>query len=319
MTSGSPMTETVGMTSPTGLAERDERKDRATAAGTLTIAVTFALPGEFAPWQQMRAFTPCTDVPARDPVRAYETQIHTAGSGIGEGDSPDRRRPVDGAVPRPVRLHVVITGIGHTAATAAAATVFHPQPDLCIVAGTAGGLVPALRVPDVVAARRVRGADGRMFECDPRLVALAIGCGAAPIETLHSAPAIVWRAEEKRRLHEREAADAVDMESAAILAECVRRGIPGLALRSISDAAETEMPIDLNAAVTASGGVSVRRLLAAIARRPQAIPALVHLARESRRASTTLAACLDRLVARIAIASDVRPAPDGSTPAAPRL
>lgn len=149
----------------------------------MVVATTFALDAEFASWRRLRPFRRC----ANRPVPAYETRIGG------------------------VRLRVLLTGVGHRAASAAAAMVFQDRPDVCIASGLAGGLGQALRVADVIAAGRVRGPDGRTIDSDPRLLALALRCEARAVSTLYSSETIVVSSEQKRRMSM--VADAVDMES----------------------------------------------------------------------------------------------------------
>ena len=229
----------------------------------MLVVTTFALGAEFAAWRRLRPFRRSISTP----VRAYETRI-------------------DG-----VRLRVVLTGIGRRAAAASAAVVFHDRPDLCIASGFAAGLSDALCVADVIASGKVRGPDGPTIDSDPSLLALAAACGAKPIDTLYSAPSVVLSSEEKRRMSV--VADAVDMESAAILAESRKRGVPGIAIRAISDPASRDLPIDFTRVLTADGGLSVARTIGALARRPHAVLGLVRLGVEGRRAATALSRFLD--------------------------
>jgi adenosylhomocysteine nucleosidase len=236
----------------------------------VVVAATFALDAEFAPWRRRRPFRQC----ANQPVPVYETRI---------GDA---------------RLRVVLTGIGRRAATAAAAMVFQDRPDVCLASGLAGGLSQALRVADIIAAGRVRGPDGRTIDSDPRLLALAVGCGARAVSTLYSSDTIVVSGEQKRRLSV--VADAVDMESTTILGECHDRGVPGIAIRAISDPASADLPLDFNSALTNQGRFSMVRMMGALARRPQAVAGLVRFGVESRRAAAALSLFLDAFVEQLA-------------------
>jgi adenosylhomocysteine nucleosidase len=230
------------------------------------VVTTFALDGEFAAWRRLRPFRRCAD----GPVPAHETRIGG------------------------VRLRVVLTGIGQRAAKAAAATVFQDRPDVCIASGLAAGLSEALRAADVIAPHTVRGPDGRTIDADPSLLALAVRCGATAISTLYSAPKIVVTSDQKRQMSV--VAEAVDMESTTILGESENRGVPGIAIRAISDPAMVDLPLDLNRLVTAQGGLSPVRAIGALARRPQAVPGLVRLGVEGRRAAVALSGFLDAFV-----------------------
>jgi adenosylhomocysteine nucleosidase len=200
---------------------------------------------------------------------------------------------------------VVLTGIGHNAATAAIAAVFRDKPDLCIASGLAGGLSEALRVTDIVVSPRVSGYDGASIVCDPSALELALGCGARRIEALYSAPAIVVTAEQKRRL--RGIADAVDLESRTILGESLQRGVPGLALRAISDSANVDLPLDLNRAVSPQGQINRSRLFAELVRCPKALPGLVHLGIVGYRAATALSVFLESYMMQVAGDGELHP------------
>jgi len=240
----------------------------------MVVTATFAVDAEFAAWRRLRPFRRC----ANQPVPSYQARI----SGV--------------------RLRVVLTGIGHRAATAAAATVFQDRPDVCIATGLAGGLSHALRVADIIAAGSVRDPAGRTIDSDPRLLALAVRGGARAVSTLYSSETIVVSGEQKRRMSV--VADAVDMESTAILGECSSRGVAGVAIRAISDPAGVDLPLDFNPALTSQGRISIVRTMAALARRPQAVPGLVSLGLETRRAAAALAVFLDAYVEQLAASSD---------------
>lgn len=233
------------------------------------VVTTFALDSEFAPWRRLRPFRRIDG-----PVARYETRVER------------------------VHLRVVLTGIGSDAATAAAGTIFHEKPDLCIASGLVGGLSETLRAADVVAADRVSGPTGASIACDPLVLELALECGARRIHTLYSAPAIVITAEEKRQLSA--IAEAVDMESRTILGESQQRNIPALALRAVSDTATFDLPLDLNRALNPQGKIARSRLLAAAVRSPKALPGLIRLGILGHRAASALALCLDACVVRLA-------------------
>jgi nucleoside phosphorylase len=193
---------------------------------------------------------------------------------------------------------VVLTGIGHNAATAAAAAVFRDKPDLCIASGLAGGLSEELRVGDIVVPSRVSGPDGGTIVCDPSALELALGCGARRIEALYSAPAIVVTAAQKRQLSG--IADAVDMESRTILGECLQRNVAGLAVRAIGDAANVDLPLDLNRVVSPRGHVNRGRLFAELLRCPKALPGLVHLGVLGHCATRALSVFLESYMVQVA-------------------
>ena len=232
----------------------------------MIVAVTFALYAEFAPWRRRRSFGRCAD--GRE--LTYATRVGN------------------------VDVRVTFTGVGPRAATVAAArTVFRDRPDVCIASGLAGGLDEALRVGEIVASGSVRSHDQRSVHIDPRLLALAVSGGARSVP-LYTSPTIVVGAAQKRCLSG--FASAVDMESAVILSESVRRRIPCVAIRAISDRSTVDLPFDLNQALTERGSISPAPVVAALLRRPHAVWRLIRFGLDGRRALTALAAFLDRYI-----------------------
>ena len=238
----------------------------------MVVAVTFALHAEFAPWRRLRSFRRCAG--ARVPTYAAHA-----------GD---------------LHVRVALTGVGPRAATAAAEAVLQDRPDVCIASGLAGGLHETLGVAEIVASGSVRGHGGPRVEIDPRLLGLAFGGGARAV-SLYSSPWIVVSAGEKRRLSG--VADAVDMESAVILAESSRRGIPCIAIRAISDPSNADLPFDLNQALTERGSISLVRTIAALVRKPTAMWRLVRMGLDGRRASMALATFLENYVEQLGATS----------------
>jgi adenosylhomocysteine nucleosidase len=85
---------------------------------------------------------------------------------------------------------------------------------------------------------------------------------------------------EKAALFRETGALAVDMETAAIAAACQRAGVPLLAMRAISDTADTPLPAPLAEWFDlARQRPRPRRLLAYLCRRPSAIGPFVRFLR----------------------------------------
>jgi hopanoid-associated phosphorylase len=106
---------------------------------------------------------------------------------------------------------------------------------------------------------------------------------------------IVASVREKARLLHESGADAVDMES-HILTACARRaGVPYAIVRSVSDPADRTLPTCVLAGMTSDGETNVAGVLAALARRPWELPALLRTAGEAHRAFGALADARARL------------------------
>jgi nucleoside phosphorylase len=231
---------------------------------TMRVLVTFATPQEFAPWKALRQFLPVEI----GPLTVYDTRI---------GDA---------------EVRVGLTGIGQMPAVRAARELLQLSPDFCISTGTAGGLRPQHQIGRVLVARALRMEDDRfLIKSDDRLRRMAAVCGARVVDLFFSADHVVITAREKAALGL--LADAVEMESYAVLTEASRCRVPAVAIRAVSDGVRADLPLDFNRAITRQGGLSWPRLFALMARRPYRLPGLVRMGGESRRAAASLARFLD--------------------------
>jgi adenosylhomocysteine nucleosidase len=245
----------------------------------MKILVTFAIENEFAPWRGMRKFR-------RTNWGAIEVFV----------------ADVEGA-----EIGVALTGVGPRLAGSCSAKIFRSEHDsikCCITSGFAGALRPEYQIGDMVVARRVysesarsRGDANALASSDP-LVSFATDSGAKIADRFYSAERVVARAEEKAHLAN--LADAVEMESFEIMREAASDGVPSVAIRAISDTAEEDLPLDMNSVLSDQGKVSIARVIGQVAMNPQAVPGLVRLGRNSKRAAESLAKFLDQYVTVLA-------------------
>ncbi|MEJ2008044.1 MAG: hypothetical protein P8Z30_07810, partial [Acidobacteriota bacterium] len=196
------------------------------------MMVTFAVDWEFKPWLRIRPFR---QVPGG--ARAFETRI--AGTDV----------------------TVVLTGVGPlNSSRAIRAAMDAVLPDLCIASGLAGGLKPEHRPGEVLVARGARSEAGReAFKSDEKLFGAAVECGAKAVDRFISAQHVVRTAKEKAQLGA--SADAVDMESFAIMKEMGDLGVPCVAVRSVADSAEMDVPCDFDRALDSSGHIRIIHVL----------------------------------------------------------
>jgi len=104
-----------------------------------------------------------------------------------------------------------------------------------------------------------------------------------------SADRVAVTAAEKRALRNRTGAIAVDMEAAAVQSKAAEWGVRFMCIRVVSDTATDDMPLDFNRFRNADGNFSRTRIaLAAMARPFSAMPGLMELDRNCRRASRSL-------------------------------
>jgi len=229
----------------------------------MNILVTFAVEAEFAPWRSRRKFR-------RLP-----------------GDWPRFEAKLGGA-----NVRAVLTGMGRTHALEAARRVLPDRPDICISTGLAGALRSGYRPGEVVVARLVSEVGEPVAVArHAELLSTAVDCGARQVERFATSRTLVARAEEKLRLGAQ--AEAVEMESYTILAEAARHGVPAVAVRSISDTVEFDLPYDFERARDSRGQIRIAGIAAQVLRHPSGVPALFALARDCRIAARHLSDFLD--------------------------
>jgi len=175
-------------------------------------------------------------------------------------------------------------GIGYDAGKRAAeAVIEYAKPSVLIATGLAGGLKPEWTLGrTMVAAEVVNEATGLRFKA-------AYGEG-----TVVSSREIA-RVAKKRELASRFAADAVDMEGAAVAEVAEARGLPFLAVKTISDEMDFELP-PLQEFVDTEGRFRGVRFGVWAAWHPQWWPAIAQLKRRSDLAAKKLAERLREVI-----------------------
>lgn len=244
----------------------------------MRFLVTFALANEFAPWREAAGFREDRDA----------------------GQDGLFRAEIQGA-----NVTAVVTGVGTKRAARAVTRILRGDEryEVLISSGLAGALQPEMQVGQVIAARGVAcepldpHARGGYLETSRPLVEFAEACDAKVVKRFYTAAHVVATAEEKIRLGE--TADAVEMESFDVLLAGREEGIPGIAIRAISDAVDEDLPLDMNGILNEDGQVSVARVLGQAALRPQALPGLVRLGQQSKKAAENLADFLTKYIGHI--------------------
>jgi adenosylhomocysteine nucleosidase len=243
------------------------------------ILVTFALENEFAPWRASHDFKP---------AKLGDADVYVADFGSAQ-------------------LTVALTGVGARQAALNSSQIMRGEFDAfdCwISSGLAGGLQSNYAIGEVLAARSVFSeavpADGtsRLIQCSGALVSFAADSGAKIVEQFYSADHVISTAREKRALSAK--ADAVEMESFEILRAAQSAGVPAVAIRAISDTLDQDLPIDMAEILTDEGQVSIPRVLGQVALKPQSLPGLVRLGKNSRAATQSLSRFLDAYITALA-------------------
>ena len=173
-------------------------------------------------------------------------------------------------------VEVIITGMGRKNA-AKAIKNYKGNPRLVISAGFAGGLNPQLPAESVVFSS----------------LQTAPGLERRHIKTIDRV--CITRAE-KARLYAETGADAVDMESEALGAECAAGGIPFCVLKVISDSATEDMPLDFNEFITPNMKMNMPKLIGHVLLHPGKIPELIKFQKRVACSGKVLAEALKRFI-----------------------
>lgn len=198
------------------------------------------------------------------------------------------------------------TGIGREQAQRAAESVLSEyQPSLVLSIGLAGGLAPGITVGEVVVCTHVdheshRHSDlARTIYADQALFDAALDvspAGEIPVRTGTSLTVdeAAWGPAEKTGHHAWKAHDIVEMESFWIAEAASQRGLPFLAVRSVSDASSDALP---NLGVMRPDGTLDRdKFRAHLQAHPETGAQLSAVAQNSRLALANLDAFLDAFV-----------------------
>ena len=167
---------------------------------------------------------------------------------------------------------------------------------------------PAVKLGDIVACERVQHHTNHQIEiCDPDLLAHASENGATRIATLLTTDHVVNTLTEKNLLSA--FADAVDMESFAILHAANKKKVLCAVVRVISDSFDRDMPAELDTIVDPQGHVKITGVVRFVAKHPLMVPALVRLGRDSKTAAEALAHFLESYINKLSIATNDNPPP----------
>jgi hypothetical protein len=158
-------------------------------------------------------------------------------------------------------------------------------PGIILSCGIAGALAPSLRPGDVVI-------DGNVLLVERLGQALPHAHRGGIV----GSDAIAASAAEKRILHERTGAIAVDMESHVAARVAVRKGVPFAALRVISECADDDLPPAALVGMRPDGGMALGAVLASLARNPRQLPALIRTGRQADQAFRSLAQAYDTII-----------------------
>ena len=240
----------------------------------MRILVTFAVEAEFAPWRRLRDLR---EVKIGE-VPAYQAQIGRA------------------------QVDFVITGIGMENARRITEAILDQPYQFCITAGFAGALSEKHSVGEILVAEAVQElGKTKTLLCSRNLAHAARDDGAKWVNMFLTSNQVASTAEEKKQLAP--FADAVEMESFAIVSAAQRHKKAVVAIRVISDSALHDVPAGVNTMVDENGQVKIAGVVRYVARHPLQLPALIRLGRDSKTAAEALAHFLEAFIKKLSFSS----------------
>ncbi|QXE90713.1 nucleoside phosphorylase [Geomonas subterranea] len=208
------------------------------------------------------------------------------------------RFPVNGSC-----VYLIESGMGPAQAAAATrALIRHAEPDAIINFGFGGAVLPGLEVGELVLAERVfrldQGALSELPLPDPALATLLQEhCAKVGLQLRRggyiTASGIRNKAEMASRLGGSTALPLLEMETAAVLEQAQGAGIPLVAIRGVSDAADEELGFSIEEFCDGNLNLVPWRVAWTISKRPWLIPQLIRLSGNCRRAGKRLALAVE--------------------------
>ncbi len=193
---------------------------------------------------------------------------------------------------------LTFAGVGAERAAEGARRLLAEGAGALVSFGVCGGLAPQAHAGELVLCDSVVDGDVR-FQTDPAwrdTLRRRLGNAVPIIEgAVCGVDAMVASVAAKRALFEATGAVGCDMESHAVARVAAEAGVPFMVLRAVSDPDTHDVPTWVLRCLTPVGGVRYGKLLGALARRPWTLPAVITLARNSKKAFASL-----RSVARLA-------------------
>ena len=233
----------------------------------MRLAITFAVPSEFAPWRRRSGFLRIEEPGA--PI--YKVQH-------GQNE-----------------IYALVTGVGTRGLENELRRLFTKPIDLCIASGLTGALKTEHQVGTILVARTIMAeANATRIQSDAGLVDASAQCGASVVDCFYTSGSVVNSRSEKRRLSQ--IADAVDMESFQVMNEAHRARVPAVALRAVSDSVDSNLPVDFNRVLDSRGQLIRTAMLLELFKSPSRFVPFLRFALDSVGAARNLSQFLQRYV-----------------------
>ncbi|WP_169976001.1 phosphorylase family protein [Tautonia rosea] len=199
---------------------------------------------------------------------------------------------------------LIVSGVGRSLATRGAKRLIGGhRPKWLLSVGFCGALDPDLKRNDVFFPTEIVDANR---PDDPPLTIPFTPPESSPSSKIRissgrllTASKIVRTAAEKATLRDRFSADVVDMETAAVASLCADRSQRFLAVRVVSDEANTDLPPEVLTVMGPTGGFRLGATLGALMKRPSSVKDLWTLREHAIEASDRLAEVLPGIIAQL--------------------
>lgn len=146
--------------------------------------------------------------------------------------------------------------------------------------GCAGALAPNLKAGDLIIPKLIQTQSNKQLNTHPVLRTKIINALTEQIYfegTLLESSSIIAKAEEKSALFNEKSTIAVDMESAAAAEICKKTGTPFIAIRTIVDPANFNLPAAISHSINSAGNVDLSKLIIYIICHPSELLSLIQL------------------------------------------
>lgn len=188
------------------------------------------------------------------------------------------------------------SGMGHGHAGACARQLLKSErPALLVAAGFAGGLSHELEPGEALVASEVILLEGQSH----KRWSVRLNLEGHRTHVVASPDRVIRFRHEKRELALSTGAHAVDMESGSVVRVAEEAGIPWLVVRSLTDGAQEDLPMDFGSFTTQKGMPHKSRIVLHAIVRPRTLWGLMRLGRRTAQAARSLGITVERVLRRV--------------------
>ncbi|MDA0806983.1 MAG: 5'-methylthioadenosine nucleosidase [Planctomycetota bacterium] len=194
-----------------------------------------------------------------------------------------------------IRIVVAESGMGYARARKATQAMIDAHaPKWILSSGFAGALLPTMKLGEIVMANEIVDQHGQQISIN--LTLASDEANGLYVGRILTADEMVRTVEEKKQLHEKHEAIAVDMESLAVAQVAAETKTGFMAVRVISDDMSADLPSEILSVIGDTGAVRVGAALTSLFKRPESLKDMLHLRTNALAAAKSLATFLDGVV-----------------------